>query len=108
MTKAEKLNLTKTFLDVDDSLDAMLTAYLEAAEKEIIAWLYSLTKVPDDVTEVPTKYELTQIQAVVTGYSMQGAEGERIHSENGISRTFKYADMLEYIHRNVTPYARVV
>lgn len=108
MTSEEKLNLTKTFLDADDSLDEMLSAYLTAAGKEIIEWLYSLTKVPDDVTEVPSKYEMTQIQAVVVGYSMKGAEGETNHSENGITRNFRYADMLNYIHRNVTPYARVI
>jgi hypothetical protein len=50
---------------------------------------------------------MTVIMAVVVGYGLMGAEGQTSHAENGISRQFKYADMTDYIHRNVTPYAYV-
>lgn len=87
-------------------LDNMLTAYLEAAGKEIIAWRYSYSG--QTVTEVPAEYEMTQIYAVIAGYSQSGAEGQIAHSENGISRTFKYPDMLRYIRTNVIPLCGVM
>ena len=63
--------------------------------------------VPSDVTTVPERYDGTQIYAVVAGYTHAGAEGQTAHSENGISRTFKYSDMVDYIHNNVTAIVRV-
>lgn len=51
---------------------------------------------------------MTQINAVIAGYSISGAEGEVTHSENGISRTFKYEDMVNYIRSHVIPIAKVI
>jgi hypothetical protein len=63
--------------------------------------------VPDDVTDVPVKYETTQIYAVVAGFTHAGAEGEQTHIENGVHRHYIYSDMLDYIHNNVLPFVRV-
>ena len=106
MTDVEKLSMLKTFLDIsDNSQDATLQVYLSASAKEIIAWHYGneTTK-----TTVPFEYEITQIQAVVAGYNLIGAENEKAHNENGINRTFKYSDMLQYIRSQVVPYAKVL
>ena len=101
MTSDEKLDMVKTMLDManDDSEDDKILAFLSAAEKEIISWRYSYAGTKP--AEVPEDYEMTQVWAVVNGYSQSGAEGQATHSENGISRTFNYPDMLHYIHRNV-------
>lgn len=101
MTSEEKLAMVKTVLDSqnDNSNDDKIKAFLDAAKKEIISWRYSYANdVPD---EVPEEYEMVQVWAVINGYSQSGAEGQATHSENGISRTFNYPDMLHYIHRNV-------
>jgi len=106
MTNQEKLAMLKTFLNLTDSTeDAKLEVYLSASAKEIIAWHYGndTTK-----TEVPKEYEMTQIQAVVTGYNLIGAENEKVHNENGINRTFRYSDMIQYIRHEVLPYAKVL
>ena len=63
--------------------------------------------VPDDVTEVPSKYENIQIYSVVVGWTHAGAEGQGLSIENGVHRDFRYSDMLDYIHNNVLPFARV-
>ena len=63
--------------------------------------------VPDDVAEVPSKYEQIQIYAVVVGWTHAGAEGQGLSIENGVHRDFRYSDMLDYIHNNVLPIARV-
>lgn len=96
MSGAEKLALLKTFLEIsDNSMDGELTAYLDFAGREILTWVYG-NNAPD---EVPVKYENTQIMAVVTGYNHKGSEGQVVHNENGINRSFVYADMVEYIRK---------
>ena len=107
MTTAEKLTLVKTILGIsasDTSLDEELTAYLNMAGEEILNWMY--INHPDQRPEgaeaiVPVRYSMVQIHAVVNGYSHKGAEGETVHNENGISRTFVYDDMISYIRSNV-------
>ena len=107
MTTSEKLTLVKTILGIsasDTSLDDELTAYLNMAGEEILNWMY--INHPSDRPEgtaavVPIRYSMVQVNAVVNGFSHKGAEGETIHNENGINRTFVYDDMIAYIHDHV-------
>lgn len=108
MTIAEKRTILKTFLENDAPSDDELNIYLDFAKNEILSYLYSLVVRPETVVDVPSQYEGTQIMAVVTGYNLRGAENQTSHSENGINRTFRYADMVAYIHSNVIPYARLI
>jgi hypothetical protein len=99
MTCAEKLAKIKTLLRVTGSeIDAELTTYIDLSTAEILSWIEAQA----NVTEVPAKYETVQIFAVVAGYGISGAEGQTAHSENGISRTFKYADMVDYIRAHIS------
>ena len=110
MTDTEKLAQIKLILGESGSLpsDAVLNGYIGLAKQAILNRMYGdIGGVPDDVTNVPTKYEVTQIYAVVAGYTHAGAEGETQHNENGINRVFNNADMLDYITKNVFPYARI-
>lgn len=109
MNADEKLKMVKTLLDIaefDTSEDSFIKVYLTAAEKEIISWRYSLSS--KTVDTVPAEYEMTQIFAVIAGYSQSGAEGQTSHSENSISRTFSYPDMLHYIRKNVIPFCGLI
>ena len=107
MTDTEKLSLVKSMMDfADTSEDEKLTAYLTASAKEILAWRYSYCE--EIPTEVPAEYEMTQVFAVIAGYSQSGAENQVSHNENGISRTFKHEDMIAYIRSHVTPFVGVV
>lgn len=115
MDNAVKIALIKAQLGIgDNSEDDNLMAYLEAAAAEIIAWRYSYVKGWDDITdphyvsEVPHEYSMTQVSAVVAGFSIRGAENQTAHTENGISRTFKYEDMIGYIRSHVIPIAGVL
>ena len=110
MTDAQKILTLQVLLeDGGEVPDAgKLNAYLDVAKGEILSWMYHLVGgVPASVTEVPERYEGTQIYAVVAGYTHAGAEGQRMHIENGTHRTFIYSDMLDYIHNNVLPIVRV-
>ena len=110
MTDEQKLQTIKTILD-DSGLvpsDEKILSYLSVAGNEILAWIYHLVGgVPNGVTDVPVKYNGTQIYAVIAGYTHAGSEGQSVHIENGVHRHFSYADMLGYIHDNVLPLVRV-
>jgi hypothetical protein len=111
MTDTEKLNSIKILLEDGSGYmptDETLTEYITLAKKEILAWMYHLIGgVPDDVTEVPAKYETIQIYSVIAGWTHAGAEGQMVSIENGVHRHFSYVDMLDYIHNNVLPFVRV-
>ena len=111
MTDAQKLQTIKALLEDGSGYiptDAMLNTYIGLAGNEILAWMYHLVGgVPSDVTEVPSKYDGIQVYAVVVGWTHAGAEGQTMMIENGVHRDFKYVEMLDYIHNNVLPYARV-
>lgn len=109
MTDAEKLKMVKTILNIDEADivdDTRIATYLTVAGREILTWRYSYGAT--EVTEVPADYEMTQIYAVVAGYSQSGAENQRQHTENGISRVFRYEDMIQYIRANVIPFVKVL
>ena len=111
MTDSQKLTTVKTLIEDGSGYmpsDETLNTYISIAGNEILAWMYHLVGgVPDDVAEVPTKYEQIQIYAVVVGWTHAGAEGQGLSIENGVHRDFRYSDMLDYIHNNVIPIARV-
>lgn len=105
MDAQSKLSMIKTALGIapaDVSIDGDLYTYLDMAGIEILNWMYiNHPTERESVTEVPLRYEITQINAVVNGYSHRGAEGEKVHNENGINRQFVYGDMVDYIRSNV-------
>lgn len=111
MTDAQKLNSIKVLLEDGSGYmptDETLTEYITLAKSEILAWMYHLVGgVPEDVTDVPSRYDGTHIYAVVAGWTHAGAEGELRHHENGVLRIFKYEEMLDYIHNHVLPLVRV-
>ena len=110
MTCSEKLSTLKTLLGIeasDTAQNEVLSAYLSMSQAEILNWMYiKFPEVPED-TEMPDKYEITQIHAVVAGYNLRGGENELKHTENGITREFNYSDMVDYIHGHVQHVARV-
>lgn len=110
MTDAEKLTLLKTLLgpmDADEMpSDELLNGFLTMAGYEILNWLYVRSEVPEGAT-IPAKYDMVHVQACIAGFGQMGAENQTWHSENGIARTFKYGDMLTYIHANVQPFVVV-
>lgn len=105
MDTTSKLTVIKTMLSIPESditLDNEISVYLEMAASEILNWMYiNKPEKRAAANAVPTKYEMVQIHAVVNGYSHKGAEGETVHNENGINRTFRFDDMIAYIRTHV-------
>ena len=102
MTLSDKLCAVKHKLNISgNEADEKLIGCLKSAEYEIISWMYINRKdIPEDV-RMPKKYDMTQIYAVISAFNAEGGENEVKHSENGISRTFMYSDMVEYIRAHV-------
>ena len=110
MTDAEKLATIKTLLSDGGEMpsDEKLNTYIELSKAEILAWKYHLVGgVPETITDVTPTDEVAQIYAVVAGYTHAGAEGEKQHNENSVTRVFLYEDMIGYIRNHVLPYVRV-
>ena len=111
MTDSEKLASIKILLEDGSGYmptDETLTEYINLSKNEILAWMYHLIGgVPEDVVDVPAKYETVQIYSVIAGWTHAGAEGQSVSVENGVHRHFNYTDMLDYIHNNVLPFVRV-
>jgi hypothetical protein len=108
MTDESKLVQLKALLQITDTTrDSTLAVYLTLARDEILSWLYS-GKTPEGVTDVPARYEPTQVMACVAGFGLQGLENQTASTENAITRQFKYSNMLEFIRANVIPYAQVM
>ena len=105
MSTSEKADMVIRLLGDESISLETVEAYLSFAESAIIAHKYA--NVSNKPTEFPSSLEPVQIQAVIAGLSMSGAENQLSHTENGISRTFKYSDMLQYIQRNVPAYVGV-
>ena len=105
MDTMSKLRMVKTRLEIEEddvTLDNEIYVYLEMAQNMILDKMYGFKpEKRETVVEVPKRYEMTQIEAVVMGYLHKGADGELVHNENGINRTFKEPDMQTYINNNV-------
>ena len=106
MTSSEKIAMVKTIMGSDAPDDATITSYLDLAKAEILQWRYSYN--PDAMpTDVPADCEVTQVYAVVNGFTQRGSEGQSVSIENGIHRHFVHEDMTRYIRQNVIAYAKV-
>ena len=106
MTASEKLAMVKTIMGPDAPDDETITSYLSLVQTEILQWRYSFNEsaMPEDV---PAAYEMTQIYAVVSGFTQRGMEGQTVSVENGIHRHFDFTDMVRYIRGNVIAMAKV-
>lgn len=83
--------------------DEELSVLLETAKWAILNKRFPFG-VPEDVTEVPARYEYLQCQAAVELYTKKGAEGEMSHSENGVTVSYEAGAVSASLLRKVVPY----
>lgn len=105
MTEQEKIELTKVYIGEDNLSDEIVSSYLSLASDMIIRRLYPFREPPAPV--LPSRWETLACELASRVYLRRGAEGETVHIENGIHRTFRstdFEDLLKY----VTPYAEVL
>ena len=107
MTTAEKIARVKLLLDNDTSAsDSLVTIFLDDAESAILNRIYPFG-IPEDVTEVPTRYESIQCKLAQRYFLRRGAEGEIVHNENGVNRTYDSVDD-EDLFKTIVPIAKAI
>lgn len=98
LSQLEKLKLWLGISGVKD--DEKLTLMLDRAEikiKERRRWPFEKPMEP--------RWNELQIQIAIVLWNKQGAEGEKAHSENGVSRTYENADVPESLLSEIIPLA---
>ena len=66
--------------------DELLKDFLDTAKDEIMARRYPFGDFPDGLD---IRYANLQIEIAMVMYNKQGAEGQKGHSENGVSRSYE-------------------
>lgn len=104
MAELSQLEKLKLWLDISDTKsDSKLQLMLDRAESVIKRrrnW-------PDD-QPMETRWNELQIQIALFLWNKQGAEGEKSHVENGVSRHYENADIPSSLLNDITPIVRVV
>lgn len=99
MTLAERVATVQAKLNDELATDAVVTELLEDAQEAIFLRMYPFG-VPEDVTDVPARYQRLQIKLAVRYFNRIGADGETVHMENGIHHHYGSAndeDLLQEI-----------
>ena len=99
MTELEKLEMLKCITGEQD--EAVLLTYLKLAGAAIINRAYPFN--PDK--EVPSRYEVQQIDIAAYLLNKRGAEGETSHNENGINRSYESAGIPESMLKGIVPFS---
>ena len=101
MTVEEKLSRLVVLISPDTASDDLLSYLLEQAEGIILNRRYPFGA-PEGAT-VPTAYEQIQLRIAVELFSKMGAEGQTVHDENGVKRTYEAADVSPSLLRQIVP-----
>ena len=104
MTQEDKLELLRAMVGESDTEEVLL-AYLNIAGSKIINRAYPYDS---EVTEVPVRYEYLQCEIAAYLLNKRGAEGQLIHSETGISRSYGSADVPSAMLDAITPVVGVI
>lgn len=105
MTDNEKINIVKAFIGENpEATDNIISAYLSVAKSAILTRLNAKVT---ECTQVPVKYEMLQCRLAERYFNRRGAEGEKAHNENGISRSYGSVND-EDLLGEITPIARIM
>lgn len=102
MDLSEKLEMLETI--TGETNENVLTVYLNIAGDVILRRLYPYGT---NNTQVPSPYEVRQIEIASYLLNKRGAEGEISHMENGMSRTYGDSYVPPSYLRGIVPIAEV-
>ena len=104
MEDSEKKTYVQAMTDEKD--ESVISVFLEIAKSTVLNILYPY-ETEDDKMVWLKKYDSTQCKIAAYMLNKRGAEGETMHSENGISRTYGNADIPNDLKNEITPFAKV-
>ena len=108
MTEVEKLSMLRVMVgqpNGGDWADDVLLSYLNIAGNIIINRAYPYD---DTVTEVPRRYGYLQCEIANYLLNRRGSEGQLVHTENGINRSYESASVPESMLSEIIPYCGVI
>jgi hypothetical protein len=103
VNEIEKIALAKLMSGESDEFT--VSAYLKIAGGKICRKAYPFDP---GVTEVPSQYDLLQVEIAVYLLNKRGADGETSHSENGVSVTYENGDIPNSMLRQIVPVCGVL
>ena len=101
MTNEEKIAKLGVLISPDTADTSLLLALIEQAEGIVLNRRYPFGA-PEGAV-VPTAYEHIQLQIALELFSKLGAEGQVVHDENGIKRTYEAADVSPSLLKRIVP-----
>ena len=84
--------------------DTTLSVYLDLAAAVVIEKAYPFRS---DITTVPERYQMVQLEIADYLYLKRGAEGETAHNENGINRSYESASVPRSMLNRIIPLGKV-
>lgn len=87
MTRDERHEYIRTMLGGDEEItDEVLDIYLRQAQQKILnhRYPYGTTRV-----EVEPRFEQDMLELAIVLYNLRGAEGQKRHVENGVTREWR-------------------
>ena len=103
LTQLQKLKIWIDKPDTDTADDQKLQLMLDRAENAI----KHRRNWPDE-EPMESRWNELQVQVALFLWNKQGAEGEKEHVENGVSRCYENADIPSSLLNDITPIVRVV
>ena len=101
MTDVEKISRLEVLISPDTVSRDLLAYLLDQAGGIVLNRRYPFG-VPEEAT-VPAAYEHIQLQIAVELFSKMGAEGQTVHNENGVYRTYEAADVSPSLLKRIIP-----
>lgn len=106
MTQAEKIARVQALLGDDpEATNALVEVFLADANDTILNRMYPFG-IPSEISEVPDRYASIQCRLAQRYFLRRGAEGEIVHNENGVNRTYQSVND-EDIMRTIIQIAKV-
>lgn len=103
MTDSEKMAMVTTMTSEADT--AVLSVYLALAKDTVLKRAYPFGDYPE---EFPEMYDVIQVKITSYLLNKRGAEGETLHNENGVSRSYEDGDIPPSLLREIIPMVGVV
>lgn len=98
-------NFTRLKLRTQETDEAVLSDCLESAKAIIMSRRFPYGDYPKDLEP---RYDDLQFRIALELYNKQGAEGEIVHNEHGVNRSYGGAWVSDQLLREITPKVGVV
>lgn len=107
MTREQKLQFFARMLDDESEEEDILGVFLDLAAGKILNRMYPF-KTDYTGLEVPSRYDMIQLNVACYLYNKRGAEGEVQHIENGIHRNWGSSDVPDGMLKDIVPFSQAI